>query len=90
MKRREFMLLLGGMALSWPIAARAQPGRVARVGVLMGIGESDPEAKPRVEALQSGLKKSRLDRGPAISTLIIVGPPAISTEHNYLQRKSSS
>ena len=57
MKRREFMLLLGGMALSWPIAARAQPGRVARVGVLMGIGESDPEAKPRVEALQSGLKE---------------------------------
>jgi putative ABC transport system substrate-binding protein len=44
------------MALLAPIGARAQSGRLIRVGVLMGIGESDPEAKPRVEALQSGLE----------------------------------
>jgi putative ABC transport system substrate-binding protein len=28
-----------------------------RIGVLMGIGEDDPEAKPRVEALQQGLQE---------------------------------
>src|SRR5580700_403247 len=58
MRRREFLPLLGGMMLSWQIAAQAQQsGRVTRIGVLMGIGENDPEAKPRVEALQNGLKE---------------------------------
>ena len=60
MKRREMLLLLGGTALPLfsPLAAHAQqPNRVRRVGVVMGIGEGDPEAKPRVEALLAGLQE---------------------------------
>jgi putative tryptophan/tyrosine transport system substrate-binding protein len=56
MQRRDFISLLGGLALSAPIGAQAQSSRLVRIGVLMGIAESDPEAKPRVEALEGSLK----------------------------------
>jgi putative ABC transport system substrate-binding protein len=55
-RRREFITLLGGAAVVWPLAARAQQAdRVKRVGVLMGRAESDPEAQRQAAALRRGL-----------------------------------
>ena len=58
MKRREFITLLGGAAVAWPFAARGQQGqRVRRIGVLMGLVASDPEAQSRVAAFEHGLRE---------------------------------
>ena len=58
MKRREFITLLGGAAVMWPLVARAQqPERVRRVGVLDTLAADDPEASVRFAAFLQGLQE---------------------------------
>jgi putative ABC transport system substrate-binding protein len=57
MKRREFITLLGGAAVAWPVAARAQSGLVRRIGVLMGLAEDDPQTKARLAGFRQGLER---------------------------------
>jgi hypothetical protein len=52
LKRREFITLVG-IAAAWPLAARTQPERIRRIGVL-SIG-SDTTARHLVEAFFKGM-----------------------------------
>jgi putative ABC transport system substrate-binding protein len=57
MRRREFVTLLGGIAVAWSVRARQQSGGIPRIGVLMTLAADDPESPVRVAELLKGLQE---------------------------------
>jgi putative ABC transport system substrate-binding protein len=57
MRRRDFIAIAGGAAITWPLAARAQQPAMSRIGVVMPFKESDPVAQSLVAAFRLELQK---------------------------------
>jgi putative ABC transport system substrate-binding protein len=65
MRRREFVTLLGSVAVVWPLAARAQQtGRLRRVGVLIPFPDDrGPQVKDYLSAFRQRLHELGWDEG---------------------------
>src|SRR5258707_3840157 len=64
MRRRAFITLVGGGVATWPLVTRAQqPDRMRRIGVLMSVPESDPEAQAWLGTFSEGLQQLRWTAG---------------------------
>ena len=64
MRRRDFIKVIGGAAVAWPLAAHAQQSKVARIGALY-IGTADAESFKK--ELREGLSELGYAEGQNIA-----------------------
>ena len=73
--RRQFISAIGGAAIAWPLAARAQSARTARVGMLISLPEGDPEGERWLKSLREGLESLGWKEGANLELDVRWGDP---------------
>jgi ABC-type uncharacterized transport system substrate-binding protein len=63
--RRDFLTILGGAAIAWPVGARAQQS-TRRIGMLIGYAEDDPEIRARLTMFRQSLERSGWNEGRSV------------------------
>jgi putative tryptophan/tyrosine transport system substrate-binding protein len=77
-RRRDLIMLLGGAAAAWPLAARSQqPERMRQIGMLMNLTADDPQSMARAAAFLQGLQELgwTVGRNVRIDTRWTAGDP---------------
>ena len=74
LQRREFITLLGGAAVAWPLAARAQQSAIPVIGSL----HTDKGTEQFMDAFRQDLKETGFV-GPERQNSSIVGLMALTT-----------
>jgi len=84
MNRREFITLLGGAAVAWPLVAGAQQTRaVRRIGVLTPYPADDAEGHARLTAFAQALQQSGWTVGQNVRIDYRWGPGNAETMRKY-------
>ena len=84
MRRRDFIKVIAGAAISWPLGARAQqPDKMRRVGVLMQFAADDPEGQRSVAALQQALQRLGWSEGRDVQIDIRWGRNDVDRDRKY-------
>jgi putative tryptophan/tyrosine transport system substrate-binding protein len=83
-RRREFITLIGGAAVAWPVVARSKPAeRMRRIGILMSFAAGDPEAQPRIAAFEKGMRELGWVEGHNLRTERRWGPGDANTLRSH-------
>ena len=86
MRRREFISLLGGTAVAWPLTSRAQqPERMRRIGVLINRAADNPQGQARLATFQQALKQLGWSDGRNVRIDIRWGENDVERERRYAE-----
>jgi putative tryptophan/tyrosine transport system substrate-binding protein len=89
--RRDLISGLAVAASVWPLAVRAQQsGRVRRIGVLMGLTQSDPEGQSRIATFRKALQDLGWTEGRDLRTDYYWGAGDVDRTHALAKELVSS
>jgi putative ABC transport system substrate-binding protein len=86
MRRRDFVTLIGGAAMGWPLLVRAQQQqstRIRRIGVLMNRASDDLEGQTGVAAFKQALQQFVRAGDPNLQFDVRWGADDIELERRY-------
>ena len=68
MRRREFITLIGGTAVTWPLAVYAQQAKqMSRIGVLYAGADTDPNYQARLAVFKQTLQQLGWNEGSNVT-----------------------
>jgi ABC-type uncharacterized transport system substrate-binding protein len=84
MQRRNFIKVIAGSIVAWPVAARAQqPEKMRRIGILMNRAADDAEGQARVGMFRQALEQLGWSEGRNVRIDIRWGEDIVESERKY-------